>query len=137
MATSSGTRSEEVSGPGADPTLRKSQDRVLGRTIASKQVSPALVSLGSGARNTLRVSQENSSSSDEETKQTVEVTHPRSYRKLISKSGVKSVLKFPFQCSFCYSMLTPCVGWSVRGRGISSLKSKSHVVLSIIIWLIV
>lgn len=61
--------SEEVSGPGADPTLGKPQGRVPGRAIASKQVSPALVSLQSGARNTLGVSQENSFSSDEKTKQ--------------------------------------------------------------------
>lgn len=69
---------------GANPTLQKSQCHVPGRAIASKQVNPALVPLDSGARST--------SSSDEENKaQGSDVTRPRSYRKLISKSGVKSV----------------------------------------------
>ena len=49
--------------------LWKSQGHVPGRTIASKQVNPALVSLHSGARDTSGVSQENSSSLDEKTKQ--------------------------------------------------------------------
>ena len=82
--TSSGSHGEEISGLGANPTLQKSQCHVPGRAIASKQVNPALVPLDSGARST--------SSPDEEDKgQWGDVTHPRSYGKLMSKLGVKSV----------------------------------------------